>query len=137
MKRALALVEHALSFIRKVTDQATAVSLADLLYDRLGLAAVSVPNKTDILAYRALASDHDLVHDSVGTAISLKVLEIKKMHIAYSKEDIQCAEHDCPQVAGIVIPIVEADEVTWLVKFYIKKAQHIRPEELTLAEGLG
>src|SRR5699024_11912163 len=38
---------------------------------------------------------------------------------------------------GIVIPIVEADEVTWLVKFYVKKAQHIRPEELTLAEGLG
>src|SRR5699024_9605036 len=35
------------------------------------------------------------------------------------------------------IPIVEADEVTWLVKFYFKKAQHIRPEELTLAEGLG
>src|SRR5690625_2728265 len=135
-KRALAIVEDALPFIRKDTDQAIAEGLADLLYERLGLAAVSVANKTEILAYRGLASDHHLVHDSVGTAISLKALETKKMQIAYSKEDIQCAEPDCPLEAGIVIPIVEADEVTWLVKFYFKKAQHIRPEELTLAEGL-
>src|SRR5699024_12645204 len=61
----------------------------------------------------------------------------KKMHIYYSQEDIHRAQPDCPLEAGIVIPIVKADEVTWLMKFYFKKDQHIRPEELTLAEGLG
>src|SRR5699024_5104663 len=66
-KRAIAIVEDALPFIRKDTDQAIAEGLADLLYERLGLAAVSVANKTEILAYRGLASDHHLVHDSVGT----------------------------------------------------------------------
>src|SRR5699024_11270691 len=63
-KRALAIVEDALPFIRKDTDKAIAEGLADLLYERLGLAAVSVANKTEILAYRGLASDHHLVHDS-------------------------------------------------------------------------
>src|SRR5699024_11749018 len=134
-KRALAIVEDALPFIRKDTDKAIAEGLADLLYERVGLAAVSVVNKTEILAHRGLASDHHLVHDSVGTDISLKALETKKMKIAYSKEDIQCTEHDCPLEAGIVIPIVEADEVIWLVKFYFKIYHHIQPAELTYVEG--
>src|SRR5699024_12860676 len=48
-KRALVIVEDALPFIRKDTDKAIAEGLADLLYERLGLAAVSVANKTEIL----------------------------------------------------------------------------------------
>lgn len=136
-KRALAIVEDALPFIKKDTDQAIAEGLVDLLYERLGLAAVSVANKQEILSYRGLGSDHHLVHDRVGTVISLKALESKSMQIAYSKEEIQCAHPNCPLEAGIIIPIVEEDEVTWLVKFYFKKPQHIRPQELTLAEGLG
>src|SRR5699024_7697651 len=107
-QRTLVIVEDALPNKGNATDKAIAEGLADILNERSGLAAGAVANETVIVAYRGIAADHHLVHDSVGTAISLKALETKKMQIAYSKKDIQCAEPDCPLEAGIVIPIVEA-----------------------------
>src|SRR5699024_6469208 len=50
---------------------------------------------------------------------------------------IQCNQLDCPLEAAIIIPILEERDTAYLIKFYFKKRQHIRPVELTLAKGLG
>ena len=136
-KQALAIAEDALPFIKKNTEQEMADGIADLLYERLGLAAISVANNTELLAHRGVGSDHHQPKDKIITAISKKALATKEMQIAYSKADIQCNHANCPLEAAIIIPIAEANESTWLLKFYFKKPQHISPVEKTLAEGLG
>ncbi|WP_284139610.1 LytS/YhcK type 5TM receptor domain-containing protein [Virgibacillus sp. LDC-1] len=136
-KQALSIAEEALPFLKKDYPQQMAAGIADLLHERLRLAAVSVTSGTEVLAHVGIADDHHRAGDQIITAISREAMRTKEMKIAYSRSEIQCGRQDCPLDAAIIIPVVEADEATWLIKFYFRKAQHIRPVEIMLAKGLG
>lgn len=136
-KQALAIAEEALPFLRKDNQQEMATGIANLLYDRLGLAAVSVASETEVLAHKGIGDDHHRPGDPIITSISKQAMTTNKMKVAYTKSEIQCDNPRCPLEAAIIIPITETNEATWLIKFYFRKPQHIRPVELTLAEGLG
>ncbi|WP_289890616.1 LytS/YhcK type 5TM receptor domain-containing protein [Virgibacillus pantothenticus] len=136
-KQALAIAEEALPFLRNDYPQQMAIGIAQLLYERLKLAAVSVTIGTEVLAHVGIADDHHRSGDQISTAISREAMETKEMKIAYTPSEIQCRIQDCPLEAAIIIPIVAADEPTWLIQFYFRKSQHIRPVEIMLAKGLG
>lgn len=136
-ERALKIAEDALPFLQKDSQQLTAEGIADLLHDRLGLAAVSVTNGLVVLSHRGVGSDHHQPGEPIRTSLSEKAMETKEMQIAYSKAEIECGEENCPLEAAIIIPIMETNEAAYVIKFYFKKRQHIRPVEVTLASGLG
>ncbi|MFS0671701.1 LytS/YhcK type 5TM receptor domain-containing protein [Ornithinibacillus sp. 179-J 7C1 HS] len=136
-KQALTIAEEALPFLKKDSNMDVANGLANLLYDRLELAAVSVTNKHEVLAHKGLGDQHHKVGDPIKTPLAFETIETKKMQVAYLKSDIPCEVEKCPLEAAIIIPITEADDVTYLITFYFRKGQHITPVELMLAEGLG
>jgi two-component system, LytTR family, sensor histidine kinase LytS len=136
-RQALTIAEEALPFLKKDSDQEVANGLATLLYDRLQLAAVSVTNKSKVLAHKGLGSKHHQAGDLISAPIALKAIESKKMQVTYLKSDLHCTHEKCPLEAAIIIPISESDEVTSLITFYFRKSQHISPVELMMAEGLG
>jgi two-component system sensor histidine kinase LytS len=136
-RRALAIAEEALPFLQKDSQTGMAEGIASLLYGRLGLAAVSVANGTEILAHTGIGGNHHCPGDPIRTSLAREAMASKKMQVAYSKAGIECNQAKCPLEAAIMIPIMEGEEATYLIKFYFRKAQHIRPVELTLAEGLG
>ncbi|WP_047985513.1 LytS/YhcK type 5TM receptor domain-containing protein [Ornithinibacillus californiensis] len=136
-KQALTIAEEALPFLKKDSNKDVANGLANLLYERLELAAVSVTNKQEVLAHKGLGDKHHLIGESIKTPLAFKAIETKKMQVTYLKTDISCEEEKCPLEAAIIIPITEAEEVTNLITFYFRKSQHITPVELMLAEGLG
>ncbi|HLR61932.1 MAG TPA: LytS/YhcK type 5TM receptor domain-containing protein [Lentibacillus sp.] len=136
-KQSLTIAEEALPFLRKHhSPREMAAGIADLLYDRLELAAVAVTNEREVLAHRGMGGDHHQEGDQIMTSLSRQALESQQMHVAYSRSEIQCRHENCPFEAAIFIPIVDARESTGLIKFYFEKAQHIRPVELVLAKGL-
>lgn len=137
-RQALTIAEEALPFLRKhhsPTEMASGI--ADLLHDRLDLAAVAVTNESEVLAHRGIGGDHHQEGDQSTTSLSHQALESRQMQIAYSRSEIQCRDENCPFEAAIFIPIIDAQEATGLIQFYFEKAQHIRPVELVLAKGLG
>ncbi|MGP4106409.1 LytS/YhcK type 5TM receptor domain-containing protein [Virgibacillus sp. L01] len=136
-KQALTIAEEALPFLKKDSSHDMASGIANLLYDRLKLAAVSVTNEKEVLAHKGLAEDHHQVGDEIITALSHQAIYSKQMQIAHSRTEIQCKHRNCPLEAAIIIPIMDANDATGLIKFYFRKAQHIRPVELMLAQGLG
>jgi two-component system, LytTR family, sensor histidine kinase LytS len=136
-RQALTIAEEALPFLKKDSPIDVADGLANLLYDRLKLAAVSVTNKQVILAHKGLGDKYHQVGDSITTPLAFKAIKSKKMQVSFLKSDIPCAHDKCPLEAAIIIPITEADDVTNLITFYFRKAQHISPVELMMAEGLG
>ncbi|WP_077329571.1 LytS/YhcK type 5TM receptor domain-containing protein [Virgibacillus siamensis] len=136
-KQALAIAEEALPFLKKDSSREMAAGITELLYERLKLAAVSVTNKTEVLAHKGLGANHHREGDRLTTSLSRQALASKQMKIAYSHSEIRCVDEDCPLQAAIIIPIIEANDATGLIKFYFKKAQHIRPVEVMLAQGLG
>ncbi|WP_164667335.1 LytS/YhcK type 5TM receptor domain-containing protein [Virgibacillus doumboii] len=136
-KQAFTIAEEALPYLKKDSSREMAAGIANLLYTRLKLAAVSVTDEKEVLAHKGLGEDHHREGDQIITALSHQAIHTKQMQIAYSRAEIQCRDANCPLEAAIIIPLVDANDVTGLVKFYFKKAQHIRPVELMLAQGLG
>lgn len=59
------------------------------------------------------------------------------MKVAYSQDQIYCKHEKCPLQAAIIVPILESNETSKLIKLYFRKSQHIRSVEIVLAQGLG
>ncbi|WP_042149791.1 LytS/YhcK type 5TM receptor domain-containing protein [Paucisalibacillus sp. EB02] len=136
-RQALKIAEEALPFLKKDSTMDVADGLADLLYERLKLAAVSVTNTQEVLAHKGLGDKHHRKGDRIITPLALQAIESKRIQVSSLKSDIPCDDEKCPLEAGIIIPITEAEDVTYLITFYFRKSQHISPVELMMAEGLG
>lgn len=136
-KQALTIVEEALPFLKRDYQHEMALGIANLLYERLELAAVSMTNEHEVLAHIGMGSDHHGSGDKITTPLSKQAIRTKSMKVTYTHSEIQCEDPNCPLQAAIFIPITEANEVTGLIKLYFLKAQHIRPVERMLAQGLG
>ncbi|WP_246001160.1 LytS/YhcK type 5TM receptor domain-containing protein [Oceanobacillus piezotolerans] len=136
-KQALTIAEEALPYLKEDSFKEKAEGIANLLYARLKLAAVTVTNEKEVMAHKGLGSDHHRIGNHLTTQISKRAIDTKQMIVAYSQEEIQCTDNNCPLEAVIIIPILEGNKAIGLIKLYFRKAQQIRPVELMLAEGLG
>ncbi|MGJ9459669.1 LytS/YhcK type 5TM receptor domain-containing protein [Oceanobacillus sp. CF4.6] len=136
-KQALTIAEEALPFLKKDSFKDCAEGIVNLLYDRLKLAAVTVTSEKEIMAHKGLGADHHLVGNHITTSLSKRAIASRQMLVGSSQAEIQCENKKCPLEAVIIIPILEADQAIGLIKLYFRKAQHIRPVERMLAEGLG
>lgn len=136
-RSALTIAEEALPFLKKSHPAEMAAGLANLLYDRLKLAAVSITNKQEVLAHTGMGDDHHQPGQPVYQSLALEAIDTKEMKIATTRSQIECNHKGCLFEAAIIIPIIEANDVLWLVTFYFRKAHHIRPVEMVLAQGLG
>ncbi|RYG72333.1 sensor histidine kinase [Lentibacillus lipolyticus] len=136
-RKAFTIAKEALPFLKRDSAQEMAAGIANLLYDRLELAAVSVTNEREILAHRGVGSDHHRQGSPIITPLSDEAIHSGQMQVAYSRSDIQCPHAKCPFESAIIIPFMDTSESPGLIKFYFRKAQHIRPVELMLAQGLG
>src|SRR5699024_7108337 len=70
-KQAFTIAEEALPYLRKNSSREMAAGIADLLYDRLDLAAVAVTDEQTVLAHRGMGDDHHLEGDQIVTSLSL------------------------------------------------------------------
>lgn len=136
-RQALTIAEEALPFLKKESLKERAEGLADLLYERLEIAAIAVTDREEILAFKGIDAEHHYIGKKIKTPLSKEALETKEIKIAYTKEKLDGLKEDSPLEAAIIIPIIEANHQVSLIKFYFKKSQHIRPVERVLAQGLG
>ena len=136
-KQALEIAEEALPFLKKESPTEMAEGIAQLLHDRLKVAAVSITNEDSVLAHVGLGSDHHKAKHDIITDLSKRAIAEKEVKVAYSKKDIECSNEDCPLEAAIIVPITSAQNDVGLIKFYFEKAQHMRPVEHVLAQGIG
>jgi len=136
-RQALTIAEEALPFLKSGNLSNHADGIANLLYERLQVAAISVTSEDKVQAFKGIGHDHHHIGQKIITPLSKEALATNEIQIAYSKADIDCEHPECPLEAAIIIPISEANDSISLIKFYFKKAQHIRPVEKVLAQGIG
>ncbi|MDY0406426.1 LytS/YhcK type 5TM receptor domain-containing protein [Virgibacillus sp. 179-BFC.A HS] len=136
-KQAFSIAEEALPFIKEEDATEMATGLAKLLYDRLDIAAVAITNRKYVLAHVGIGAEHHRQGDVIAGTLTREVMAQKRMLIADSREKNPCSHPKCQLEAAIIIPILEANEVTRVIYFYFRKVQHIRPVERMVAAGLG
>lgn len=137
MQRALRITERALPHLRRGLNYETATAVAELLYEELKIAAVSITDNERVLAHVGVGDDHHLQGQPFQTQLSRVAFQTGDMQIAMTSEQIQCNHEKCPLHAGILVPLVQAGDVVGLIKLYFQRAQQLRAVEITLAQGLG
>lgn len=136
-KQALTIAKEALPFLKKDSRFEVAMGLAELLYSRLKPAAVSVTDQKEVLAHKGLGEEHHHYIAQITAPPAQKAIQLKKMQVTYSKAELKCTHQKCNLEAAIFIPIIQDDDVIFLITFYFRKAEHISPVETMMAHGLG
>ncbi|MCG5104936.1 LytS/YhcK type 5TM receptor domain-containing protein [Oceanobacillus alkalisoli] len=135
-KQGLTIAEEAIPYLKQDGSEGMAQGIADLLYDRLDLAAVSVTNHNEVLAHKGIGNHHQ-TEKRIRSKLAKEAIATKTMKVTYTKDELECPEANCPLQAAIMIPISKRDDEAGLIIFYFRKPQHISPVEITMAEGLG
>ncbi|NCU17080.1 LytS/YhcK type 5TM receptor domain-containing protein [Pallidibacillus pasinlerensis] len=136
-RQALTIAKEAIPFLKNDSELDVAKGLANLLFDRLKLAAVSVANQRTVLVHKGIGEDHHQNGDKINSIGAIRAFETKNLQISYEKSELKCIEKNCLLEAAIFIPIIEDNQVTYLITFYFRKAEHISQVELTMAQGIG
>lgn len=133
----LAVANQTLPYFRAGLTQESATEAAAIIKDLLKLSAVSITNKTDILAHVGAGSDHHVPQKKIITDLSKDVIRLGEVKEAHSKEEIGCTHPNCPLDGAIVIPLYAENQIAGTLKFYFTDNRKMTYVERQLAEGLG
>lgn len=133
----LELANTTLPYFRQGLTSESAEKAAKEIKKYMRVSAVSVTNKTSILAHVGAASDHHIPAKKIITDLSKEVIETGQIHVVKHKEEIGCHFPDCPLEAAIVVPLFVKGKVTGTFKLYFTDADRLTYVEEQLAQGLG
>lgn len=133
----LELANTTLPYFRQGLTSESAEKAAKEIKKYMRVSAVSVTNKTSILAHVGAASDHHIPAKKIITDLSIEVIETGQIHVVKHKEEIGCHFPDCPLEAAIVVPLFVKSKVTGTFKLYFTDADRLTYVEEQLAQGLG
>lgn len=132
----LNLTNETLPYFRSGLTEKSAQQVAQIIKDTMKVSAVSITNKTDILAHVGAGSDHHTPKKKIITDLSKDVIKTGKMKHAHSRQEIGCSHPGCPLERAIVVPLESKDEVIGTLKFYFTEQRDLTIAERNLAEGL-
>ncbi|AXY26687.1 sensor histidine kinase [Suicoccus acidiformans] len=132
----LGLTRQTLPFLREGLTMEQASQVAELIQAYTKASAVSLTNRTQILAFVGEGSDHHKPTHDLITNLSKEALEKGEMQVARSRAEIGCSHPNCPLEAAIVMPLFVQEEVVGTLKFYFTQATDLSYVTEELAEGL-
>ncbi len=133
----LELANTTLPYFRQGLTPESAQKAAIEIKRFMRVSAVSVTNKTSILAHVGAASDHHIPSQKIITDLSKEVIETGQIHVVKHKEEIGCHYPNCPLAAAIVVPLYVKNQVAGTFKLYFTDPEALTYVEEQLANGLG
>lgn len=134
---ALKIASRTLPILRKGLNNHSAIDVCGIIFHNTEMDAVSITNRTKILAHEGIGSDHHHQGDDIHTKTTLQALAQGKPVVADNKEEIECPDAKCKLQSAIVVPLKMKDQVIGTLKLYKKTANAITLSDIELAKGLG
>ncbi|NDL67139.1 sensor histidine kinase [Anaerotalea alkaliphila] len=134
---ALNIATKTLPILRNGLDKASAQETADIILASTGVSAVSITDRTHILAHAGVGSDHHRPDQPIHTEITRKAIETGQVFVAHNREGIECRNPGCRLQSAIVVPLLMRDQLIGTLKLYQSRANGISSSETELAKGLG
>lgn len=137
-KKALRVAEKSIHLLSKGLSGDVAGSLARMLKDEIGVSAVAVTDRNNILAFEGAGGDHHHAGGPISSPLTLKSIEtgqvlfVDGVHEAY-----RCyIKESCPLNSVLVIPLVVDDEVLGTIKLYESKSKRFLNINKSFGEGI-
>lgn len=134
-QKTLRITEKTLPFLRNGLTYETADKVCQIIHKEINTIAVSITNRTNILAHIGLGDDHHKAGSPIQTKVTLNTIEESEIVVANQKS-IQCRVGGCPLGAVVIAPLKQREETIGTLKFYFSSVKEITPVIMELITGL-
>ncbi|OIU70424.1 sensor histidine kinase [Rossellomorea aquimaris] len=134
-QKALRLADKTVKYMRKGLNESSAYATCRILMKEVDAIAVSITDRTHILAHVGVASDHHQKHKPIQTEATKRVIETGEL-LKVGKKEIHCDRDDCPLGAAVMAPLLKGDEIVGALKFYFHSEKVISPIMMELTKGI-
>lgn len=131
----LEIASKTLPFFRDINSESL-TKICSIIKESTGLAAVSITNSKEVLAYSGVYCEHHNKKSFINPSITGKVFETGNSLILNSKQEINCPNKFCPLKSCIITPLYEGGVITKTLKLYSSKERGISYTHEKLALGL-
>ncbi len=134
-KLALEIANETLPYF-KLNDSDSYEKICQIINENIKSDAVSITDKTTILAHVGIGSDHHIKNQKIQTKATLECLKTNNPIILRNAEDINCSVEGCPLKSGIIVPIRIGNETIGTLKIYYANENRINERIKSLAVGI-
>jgi two-component system, LytTR family, sensor histidine kinase LytS len=134
-QKALRLADRTVKYMRKGLNASSAYATCQILMKEVDAIAVSITNRTHILAHVGVASDHHQKDKPIQTEATKRVIETGEL-LKVGKKEIHCDRNDCPLGAAVMAPLLKGDEIVGTLKFYFYSEKAISPIMMEMTKGI-
>lgn len=136
-QKALYIANLTLPILRLGLNKQTAPSVAQIIYEQTDVAAVALTDREQILAHVGKGFDHHEAGHAIQTLATHQALDSGELRLAATREEIGCAEPNCPLFSALVVPLHFQQSVVGTLKIYRERARGISPVDWEFGAGLG
>lgn len=137
--KALRIAAHTEGLLRDKFNQENSTKVAHIIYQELGVGAVSITDREKILAFIGIGSDHHLPGTPITSTATLESIEDNEVkYLDGIHEPYQCSiNKQCRLGSALVIPLRgENKTVVGTIKIYEAKNTLFSSINRTLGEGI-
>ncbi|OPJ56796.1 sensor histidine kinase [Alkalithermobacter paradoxus] len=134
-KLALEIANKTLPHFRNINNSSFR-KICEIIKTSVGVDAVSITDKTTILAHYGLGEDHHVEQEKILTNSTKKVIQSGNMLILKNSTDIECTHRNCLLRSAIIVPLKDGEDVIGTLKMYYKNENAITFRDEELAIGL-
>lgn len=134
-QKTLRIANQTLGYLRKGMDMDSADAVCRILYKEIHSSAVSMTNRTDILAHVGIGDDHHRPNSPIQTNLTRDVIRSGEIVVA-SDQSIHCQHVSCPLGAVVIAPLKQREETIGTMKFYFRSEKEITNVIIELISGL-
>lgn len=134
-QKTLRIADKTLAPMRSGLHTDSALEVCKIIYGEIRASAVSMTNRTDILAHVGVGDDHHQAEAPIKTKITNQAIERGELMIA-DYDSIHCEVEECQLRAAIIAPLTQQNEVIGTLKFYFSSESTISHVDVELITGL-
>ncbi len=135
-QKALNIANKTVSHLRSGLNLDTARITAQIIFDNISVAAVSITDDHRILAFIGAGEDHHKAGQKIQTRSTKVVVETSKPLFIKNKSKIGCNMKGCPLHSAIIVPLKKSGNIVGALKLYGDKNVLLSDTDLQIALGL-
>lgn len=132
----LAIANETVGHFRGGLTMASARKTAEIIFNRLAVAAVSITDTHSILSHIGAGDDHHLAGEKIRTKATQDVLVKGNSVFHKSEKSIGCNLLNCPFNSVIIVPLRKKNHIIGTLKLYGTKDIALDRIKLKIAQGL-